>query len=43
MKTVVTMIAVILIMAVLQEVKRSLLEISRKGCFPAFRKTEQGF
>ena len=43
MKTIMTMIAVILIMNALQEVKRSLLEISRKGCFPAHRKTEQGF
>ena len=43
MKTVVTMIAVFFVMAVLQEMKRNLLEISRKGCFPAFRQTEQEF
>ena len=43
METIVTMIAVLLIMAVLQEIKRNLLEISRKDCFRAFRQTEQEF
>ena len=43
MKTIVTMIAVLLIMAVLQEIKRNLLEISRKHCFRTFRQTGQEF
>ena len=43
MKTSVTMIAVLLIMAVLQDIKRNLLEISRKDCFRTFRQTGQEF